>query len=691
VNIDYPRAGYPGWRRFVPSWRQVLALCGGGLLLLVLLFVIAYLTVGIPDPNKLAVAQTTTFTYADGKTAIGTDGAQNRQSVDLKQVPLPVQRAVLAAEDRNYYSEPGISPTGIARALWVDVRGGEVSQGGSTITQQYAKNAYLSQSRTIFRKIKEIVIAVKLSHQKSKDEILQDYLNTIYFGRGAYGIETASQAYFGRDVSQLDVSQGAMLAAVIRGPALFDPVTHPGPAQERWQYVLGGMVKKHWITEQQAAAQKFPPANLRKSRDVSSLAGPKGYIIRAAEAELAKQGISEDQLNLGGLKVTTTLVQKDQDAAVKAVDETLPSSAPKDLRTALAAVQPGTGKVLALYGGADYQKRQFNDATQGTAQPGSSFKPYVLVTALEKGIPLTAKYDGHSPQTIAGQKVKNFDNEQFGKIDLPTATAHSVNTVFYRLGIDAGGPQAVAETATKAGITTKLDPEAAGGSIFLGGGSSVDVHPIDQADAYATFAAQGTHAPWYLVEKVTDTAGHTIYSAHNKTDHVFSSSVMSDTTAALQQVLRNGTASGARLADGRPAAGKTGTTSGNTAAWFVGYTPQLSAAVALFRDNNKPLQGILGRSEVTGGSVPATVWKAFVDAALAGEPIAQFPRAATLSPSPSPTPSVTPTATPTRPPTPTPVPTRSLPILPSTGPSPTQFPVPTIKPSASQQAPAGSP
>ena len=444
MKIDYPRAGYAGWRRFVPSWRQTLAICGTGALLIVLVFVIAYVTVNVPDPNKLATAQTTTFTYADGKTAIGTDGAQNRQSVALKQVPMPVREAVLAAEDRNFYTEPGISPTGIARALWVDVRGGEVSQGGSTITQQYAKNAYLTQGRTIFRKIKEIVIAVKLSHQKSKDEILQDYLNTIYFGRGAYGVETASQAYFGRDVRQLDVGQAALLAAVIRGPALFDPVNHPDRAKQRWQYVLDGMVKKHWLTAKQAAAQKFPPAHLRKSRDVSSLGGPKGYIIRTAEVELAKQGITVDRLNLGGLRVTTTLVQKAQDAAVKAVDETLPSSAPKDLRTALAAVEPGTGKVLAMYGGADYQKRQFNDATQGAAPPGSSFKPYVLATALDNGIPLSRKYDGHSPQTIAGQKVRNFNNEQFGKIDLPTATAHSVNTVFYRLGLDAGGPSAVA-------------------------------------------------------------------------------------------------------------------------------------------------------------------------------------------------------------------------------------------------------
>ena len=553
MKIDYPRAGRAGWRRFVPSWRQTLAVCGGGVLLLVGLFVIAYFTVNVPDPNKLAVAQTTVFTYADGKTALGSDGAQNRESVPLTSVPLAVQHAVLAAEDRNFYSEPGISLTGMARALWVDVRGGDV-QGGSTITQQYAKNAYLTQERTFSRKLKEIVIAVKLSHQRSKDQILDDYLNTIYFGRGAYGIQTAAQAYFGRDVSQLNISQSALLAAVIRAPSHLDPVTHPQPAEARWRYVLRGMVKQGWLTQQQADAQHFPPRGLRKTRDVSSLAGPKGYVIRAAEAEMAAHGISEDRINLGGLRVTTTIVQQAQDSAVKAVDATLPAGAPKDLRTALVAVEPGTGKVLALYGGSDYQKRQFDDATQGTAQPGSSFKPYVLVTALEHGIALSSKYDGHSPQTIAGQKVTNFADEQFGKIDLVAATAHSVNTVFYRLGLDAGGPAAVADTATKAGITAHLDPAAAGGSLFLGGGASVDVHPIDQADAFATFAAQGVHAPAYIVEKVTDRSGHTLYAAHPKTEQVFPTDVMADTTFALQAVLRNGTATGAQLAR-RPAGG----------------------------------------------------------------------------------------------------------------------------------------
>jgi membrane peptidoglycan carboxypeptidase len=249
--------------------------------------------------------------------------------------------------------------------------------------------------------------------------------------------------------------------------------------------------------------------------------------------------------------------------------------------------------------------------------------------------------------------------------------------------LDAGGPDAVAQTAERAGITTKLDPSAAGGSLFLGGGASVDVHPIDQADAFATFAANGKHAPAYIVQKVVNASGHTVYEAHPKSDRVFASDVMADTTAALQAVVRGGTATGAQLAGGRPAAGKTGTTTSNRAAWFVGYTPQLSAAVALFRDQNRPLQGILGRSEITGGSVPASLWKAFMDAALAGEPVLNFPPAAHIGASPSASASVSPTPTPTLP-SPTPRLTPSA-LPPSVAPS-SGVPVPTIKPTKSPKA-----
>ena len=684
IHIDYPRAGQVGWRRYVPSWRQSLAIAGTFFAVFLGGFGIAYAMVDIPNPNELAVAQTTVFTYAGGKTELGRDGAQNRQVVPLSDVPVGARQAVLAAEDRNFYSEPGISPSGIARAFWVNLRGGDISQGGSTITQQYAKNAYLTQDRTLSRKLKEIVIATKLSREKSKDEILADYLNTIYFGRGAYGIQTASRAYFGRDAKQLNLSQAATLAAVIRSPANYDPTAHPAAAKARWRYVLDGMVKERWITQQLAAAQKFPPSGLlTKRRTPSSLAGPKGHLIRAAEVEMAAHGISENQLNLGGLRVETTIDKQAQDAAVQAVDDTLPSNAPADLRTALVAVEPGTGSIRAMYGGADYQKRQFNDALQGTAQPGSAFKPFVLVAALEHKISLTSKYNGRSPQTIRGQAVRNFGSgrgEQFGSIDLVRATAHSVNTVYYQLGFDAGGPGEVTDVAKKAGITTPVDGDKAGGSAFLGGGDTIDVRPVDMAASFGTFAAQGKRAPAYIVQKVTDHNGKKLYEAKPETEQVFPKDVMADTTFALQEVLKDGTATRARLS-GRPAAGKTGTTSSNRAAWFVGYTPQLSTSVALFRDNNKPLQGVLGLSEVTGGSIPARVWKAFMSGALEGKPVQSFPPPANLGAAATPTPTATPTATPSS------TPSARPPASPTKRP-PSGFPLPspsiTPSPSPSQ-------
>jgi membrane peptidoglycan carboxypeptidase len=683
IHIDYPRAGQVGWRRYVPSWRQSLAIAGGFFIALFGAFGIAYATVNVPNPNDVAVAQTTVFTYAGGKTELGRDGAQNRQAVPLSDVPLATRHAVLAAEDRNFYSESGISPPGIARAFWVNLRGGGVSQGGSTITQQYVKNAYLTQQRTFSRKLKEIVISIKLAKQKSKDEIFGDYLNTIYFGRGAYGIETGAQAYFGRGAKQLDLSQSALLAAVIQSPGNLDPSAHPQAAKARWQYVLNGMVKEKWITQASADAQKFPPAGLIKQRRTpSSLAGPRGYLIRAAEVDMAAHGISENQLNLGGLRVETTIDKQAQDGAVKAVNDVVPGDAPKDLRTALVAVEPGSGRIRAMYGGSDYQKRQFNDALQGTAQPGSSFKPFVLVAALQHGISLTSKYDGRSPQTIHGQKVSNFGSEQFGKIDLVQATAHSVNTVYYQLGFDAGGPAEVTDVAKQAGVTAPVDGKKAGGSAFLGGGDTIDVHPVDMADAFGTFAAQGKHAPAYIVQKVTDHNGKTLYEAKPKTTQVFDRDVMADTTFALQAVLREGTATRAQLS-GRPAAGKTGTTTSNRAAWFVGYTPQLSASVALFRDNNKPLQGVLGLSEVTGGSIPAKVWKAFMSAALQGKPVLNFPPPANLGAAATPTPTATPTATPT---IASPLPSAS----PTAQPSKSGFPLPT-PPIGPSPTPSASP
>jgi membrane peptidoglycan carboxypeptidase len=629
-------------RRFVPSWRLVFGLCGLGVFLLIGLFALGYALVRVPSPSSISVAQSASVFYADGKTPLGHVGARNRESVQLIQIPQSVQQAVLAAEDRNFYSEHAVSPTGILRAVLVDAKDRDFVEGGSTITQQYVKNAYLTQQRTLTRKFKEFFIAIKIGRTHTKQEILQDYLNTIYFGRGAYGIQAASQAFFGKDVGQLTTQEGAVLASSIQAPSYLDPKLHLAAAEFRWNYVLDGMVKKGWLSAATRAAMKYP-TDIQTATATSDLSGPNGYLLATVETELEAHGISEDQINRGGLKIVTTFDQPTQAAALAAVTKVVGNGkVPADVKTALVAVQPGTGKVLAMYGGSDYLTEPFNEATQSIPQMGSTFKAYVLAAALKSGIPLAKTFSGKSPQTIDGQVYRNDSNEQFGQINLTTATAQSVNTVFVKLG-ETVGVGKVADAAYAAGLpkTTTLSRN---GSMMLGSDS---VHPIDAAAAYATFAAGGTYVQPYVVQSVTDATGHSLYSVKPQSRTAFSKAVSSDVTYALEHVITGGTGKSAAI--GRPAAGKTGTTSGNVSAWFVGYTPQLSASVAMFRDNNAPLQNIAGYSQIYGGDLPAQMWSAFMKAALLHVKAVQFPPPSTAvaaSPSPSATVSPTPTATP---------------------------------------------
>ena len=613
----------------MPSWKLSLGIGGGFLLLLIGLFALGYALVKVPSPNSISLAQSGSVFYSDGKTQLGAVGARNRESVPLKQVPVPVQRAVLAAEDRSFYSEPAVSPLGIIRAGLVDLRHGDFVEGGSTITQQYVKNAYLTQQRTLTRKIKEFFISIKIGQTHSKSQILEDYLNTIYFGRGAYGIETAAKAYFGKDVSQLTPAEGAVLASSIQAPSYLDPALHKSAAVARWNYVLDGMVKKGWMSQSDRAAATYP-TDLQPIGASSSLSGPNGYLIATVQAELESHGITENQINRGGLRIVTTFDAGTQNAALQAVNAVVGNGkVPADVRTALVAVEPGTGKVLAMYGGPDYVTRPFNDATQSIPPMGSTFKPFVLAAALKSGLPLTTKFNGRSPQTIAGQKYVNDAGEQFGNIDLVTATAHSVNTVYVQLG-EKVGVQKVIDAAHAAGLpsSTKLSTN---GSMLLGSDST---HPIDEAAAYATFAAKGVYAAPYVVQSVTDAGGKVLYQAKEQKRQAFSPGVAADVDYAMQQVINSGTGTSAKI--GRPAAGKTGTTSGNVSAWFTGFTPQLSAAVTMFRDNNAPLAGIGGYSQIYGGTLPAKMWAAFMKAALAHQKVVPFPpRANVGAPPPS--------------------------------------------------------
>ena len=610
--------------------RAAIFLAGFGFIAGSTLFAFAWFTVSIPDPNAYVNSQSTIIQYSNGE-EIGRIGSQNRQILPLAEIPLDLRNAVMAAEDRNFYSNKAFSVTGIARALINNLKSGSLNgEGGSTITQQYAKTAFLSPSRTIQRKIKELVISIKLENSLSKDQILENYLNTIYFGRGSYGVQTASQQYFNRNADQLTLSQIAVIASILRSPGYYDPSLseeNEERLKNRYQYVINGMLEKKWITPEQAAKTKFPTVIPRTKS--GQLSGPKGHIVAAVQKEMGKLGFTEDQLLVGGLVIKTTLDQRAQQSAVDAVTRLYPKKAPANLHIGLAAIRPGTGEIIAMYGGADYLERQLNDATQSIALAGSTFKPFAIIAALEAGIPLTSMWNGDSPQTFDDlgkpYEVSNYGNEGWGQIDLLEATKHSINTVFVPLGQFAG-LEKVVDVARRAGIPESI-AMVPSPSVVLGVASP---HVMDVASAYATFAAQGIYSKPYLIASVTGPNKGVLYEGESQTQEVFSKDVMADLTYALKGTVTGGTGSAA-LKLGRPAAGKTGTSQSNASAWFSGYTPQLAASVALFRDSaSESLNGIGGLTSVTGGTFPARIWTAFMQGALKGQPIMSFPAPANV-------------------------------------------------------------
>ena len=663
MRVDYPRQEYDGIRRYVPSFKQLLALVAVGFLALVAMIGVAYSATDIPKPNQLISAQTSIVYYSNGKTEIGRFGDQNRIIVPLDQVPDHVQKAVIAAEDRSFYENRGISPSGIARAFWNNLRGGS-TQGGSTITQQYAKNAYLSSERTYTRKIKEFFIAVKLARRDNKNQILQDYLNTIYFGRGAYGIQTAAQTYFGKDVQDLTVAQGAVLASVIRSPANYDPERYPDRLASRFNYVLDGMVAKGWLSPSERAGLQVPPlAKAKKPRG-----GTTYYLMDSVRRELKANGFTDRDIDLGGLRITTTFDRKAQRAAVAAVRQERPRENARNVHIGLSAVEPGTGAVVAMYGGAD--AGGLNEVTQARVQPGSAFKPFALAGALQDGIGLKSRFEGNSPLDLPGtsKQVNNeFDRSYGSSVDLIKAIEQSINTAFVDLTLQMG-PRKVVNAAVDAGIPQDTPGLEANAVNTLG---TASVRNIDMANAYATFAANGQRAQWHTVEEVKGSNGGVRYRAKSDTTRAFGKDVTADVNYALQQVVRNGTGTEAR-ALGRPAAGKTGTAAlrpnTTTSAWFVGYTPQLAAAVDFYKGTGKAdLDGVGGLSTFFGGEYPARIWTAFMTAALQNTKVENFPPPAyvgqTLNPAPSPTPTPTPTTTS---PSPTPTPSLTTPVPPPT-------------------------
>lgn len=611
--------------------------------------VVAYVVTPIPKANERALQQNSIIYYADGKTVLDRFSTVNRQSVSLDRVPEQVQKAFLAAEDRTFYTNSGISPKGIARSVWVGLKGGP-QQGGSTITQQYVKNYYLTQDRTLTRKAKEIMISIKIDGEVPKDQILEDYLNTIYFGRGADGIQTAAQAYFGQGVQNLDVAQGALLAAIIRGPSFYDPQLGPEQktlAEGRWNYVLDGMVAQGWLSAGERAKLTFPET--RPISKSSGLTGPNGFVSEAIREELkTKLKLTDTDLALGGLRIVSTIDKQAQDAAIEAVKNGMPTGAgTEDLHVGLAAVAPGDGAVRAMYGGATYGSGPlgyFNTATDAGMQAGSTFKVWTMIAALERGIPLSTRFNSNSPiflpefasheagATAAAQagEVQNFGNHSYGVVDMATATALSANTYYAQLNVEVS-PEATKQMAGKAGIRAAGAQKTLGTNYANVFGTDL-VRPLDQAAAYATIAAEGKYAAPYFIASVKGTGTFEInYKAKPKPKQVFAENVARDAIQAMHRVTQpGGTAAGA-AALGRPAAGKTGTTSNNYSAWFDGFTPgQLAAAVGIYKGDGSltpqnQMVNIGGYGEVTGATIPLTIWNGFMAGALDGQPIAQLP------------------------------------------------------------------
>jgi membrane peptidoglycan carboxypeptidase len=619
--------------------------------LMITAIILFYSLSNVPRPEDVALPQVATILYSDGS-VMGRIGTVDHTDVALSKVPKQVRYDVLAAEDRNFYDEPGISITGTLRAAVNDLTGGD-TQGGSGITQQYVKNAYLNSSQTLSRKLRELAIAVKLDREYSKDQILEFYLNTVYFGRGAYGIEAAAKAYFRKDVSKLDAGQGAVLAALLRAPSYYDPAVNPREAKDRWRYVLSGMVDTGHLTQAQVDAMKYPKVAPVPKNTGLTIGGPNAIIVARVIDELASHGIPENEIYAKGLTIKTTIDPKAQNDAVSAVHHTFAglTKQQRNMKNALVAVRPSDGAVIAYYGGPygrnyAHKPDKYDYAGLGSAAPGSSFKPYTLATGLTQtlekkshGSPITidSVVNGSYCVRIQGTRICNDPSDQSvsnSHIKVSLAMKYSLNTTF-DLMANKVGPSNVADTAHAAGISQTINGRPSlqnedGQTSFGIGIGDYPVHPLDQAVGFATFADKGvTHQPWF-VESAKASNGEVVYQHHDSGTEAIDPKVANDVTLTLEPIA---SWSGVPLADGRPSAAKTGTEGievgkykgGNSDAWMVGYTPQVAAAVWVGSGNStSPIVNSYGAPEY-GRDLPGRTWQLFMNTYLAGKPAMPLP------------------------------------------------------------------
>uniref|UniRef100_UPI00068B7EE1 transglycosylase domain-containing protein n=1 Tax=Kitasatospora sp. MBT63 TaxID=1444768 RepID=UPI00068B7EE1 len=657
-----------GWRRLIPTWRTALVGLIASTLLGIGLFALGIVLVRVPDAHAAATAQSNTWLYQDGSLITRT-GQTNRQNVTLDRVSPAAQHAALAAEDRNFYGEGAVNLKGMTRAAVSTVSGGG-TQGGSTITQQYVKNTYLNQKQTVSRKVKEIFIAIKVDATQTKDEVLAGYLNTSYYGRGAYGIQAASQAYFGVDADRLTPAQGAYLAALLNAPSAYDVSTATPQGKqnaiERWNWVLDGMVQEKWLSAEDRAAAAFP--EVLQPRSAPGLSGQAGYLVNAATSYLTSHGIVTDaELARGGYTIKLSVDPKRQRALEDSVRSELTDGLKPDSRKADAAAQAGavsvdprTGAVVALYGGVDATKHWIDNATRQDYQVGSTFKPIALAAALDSGartqsgqrITADTVYDGTNRRPVRGGKGEpyappNEGERSYGPITLQQATDWSVNSVYAQLAQDAG-LQTVRDTAVALGLPADTPGLSAQGAIPLGVASP---SVLEMAGVYATLDNDGRQITPWLVDSLEHGGEQVALPGHKATQAVSQQTARS-VTSILQGVVTDlgGTAARAQGL-GRPAAAKTGTTDDGRSVYFVGYTPELVTAVGLFGQDpadgsQVSLNGVGGGGNAAGGRFPAQIWTAYMKAALAGQPVKRFPAAPAVERAPVPTPPAAPSPSP---------------------------------------------
>ncbi|MEU5636791.1 transglycosylase domain-containing protein [Streptomyces rishiriensis] len=702
------------------TWKKILGTFLGFAIAVIGAFIWLYVSTPIPAGNPDADLQSNVYKYGDGA-LLARDGDVNRENVDLATIPKAVQHTFVAAENKSFYNDNGIDLRGTARGV-LNTLMGKGAQGGSTITQQYVKNYYLSQEQTVTRKLKELVISLKLDREKDKDYILAGYINTSYYGRGAYGIQAAAQAYYRVDAKDLKVEQGAYLAALLQAPSQYDWAaasdTGKRLVQARWNYVLDNMVGQKWLDKSQREKMTFPIPKDPKAAPGKQ--GQIGYLVDAANAELANQlvttGVADDYesaaalVRKGGWTIELNIDKKKQKALETAVKEQLTSKLNKkkrpvdgDVQAGAVSVNPKTGAVEAMYGGTSYTEHYLNNATRTDYQPASTFKPVILAAAFDENavtqddqkITANTIYDGTSKRPVVGSDIgfapENEDDQDYGPVTVQTALNKSINSVFAQMGVDVGMDK-VLQVADELGMHTK-DLKAVPAQTLGTMGAS----PLQMAAVYATLDNHGKKVTPALIKSAENSAHPSFRHTAPVGGQVIDREAADSVTSVLTGVVDDGTAKISvrdnPLRKGQKVAGKTGTSDNNKSAWFTGYTPDLVTSVGLFGESAKPphpqvtltgaTTGITtSKGRINGGGFPAQIWAAYtfgVSTKVTKFDLETEQGAAVQTASPSPSSSPKPSTSPSSSPKPSTSPSSSP--KPST--SPSSSPKPSTSPSSS--------